>query len=84
MTEEYTIVQLDQPDDAAWKAELARELSSPVAPAREAEEKREIDSLLTANRGISADDEYLNLMIEILYLEDRSDQYPGVEEGHRV
>jgi HEAT repeat protein len=70
-------------DDAAWKAELARELSSPVAPAREAEEKREIDSLLTANRGISADDEYLNLMIEILYLEDRSDQYPGLADSVR-
>ncbi len=71
------------PDDAIWKAELADELSSPVAPAREAEEKREIDSLLTANRRLSADDEYLNLMIEILYLEDRSDQYPGLADSIR-
>jgi HEAT repeat protein len=47
---------------------------------REEEEKKEIDSLLTANRGISADDEYLNLFIEILFLEDRADQYPLLVE----
>ncbi|MBN2409128.1 MAG: HEAT repeat domain-containing protein, partial [Candidatus Aminicenantes bacterium] len=42
------------------------------------DEKREIDSLLQSSRHISPGDEYLNLVVELIYLEDRADQFPAI------
>ncbi|MGB7294414.1 MAG: HEAT repeat domain-containing protein [Candidatus Aminicenantales bacterium] len=42
------------------------------------DEMREIDSLLQSSRHISPEDEYLNLVVELIYLEDRADQFPAI------
>ena len=41
---------------------------------------REIESLLLSNRRLSPQEEYLNLIIEIIYHEDRPDQFPAIAE----
>jgi len=51
-----------------------------LAPSGE-EEMKEIESLLLSNRRLSPPEEYLNLIIEILYHEDRPDQFPPIAEA---
>ncbi len=41
---------------------------------------REVESLLLSNRNLSPHEEYLNLIIEIIYHEDRTDQFPAIAE----
>lgn len=40
-----------------------------------------IDILLQSSRQASPEDEYLNLVVELIYLEDRADQFPAVAEA---
>jgi len=76
----YAMERGQGPDEAVGRPGLADDLSSPLTLSREAEEKQAIDSLLATNRQISAEDEYLNLIIEVVFLEDRGDQYAGLAE----
>ncbi len=39
-----------------------------------------IETLLQSSRQVSADDEYLNLIVELIYLEDRWEQFPVIAE----
>jgi len=55
------------------------EISALLSPSDE-KEMQEIESLLLSNRRISAEEEYLNLMVEIIYLEDRMEQFPAMAE----
>jgi len=41
-------------------------------------ELAEVEALLAANRQLSQDDEYLSLILEIIYLEDRPEQFPAI------
>ena len=43
-------------------------------------EMMEIEALLTANRQLSREDEYLSLILEIIYLEDRPEQFPAIAD----
>jgi len=43
-------------------------------------EMQEIEALLLSNRRLRAEEEYLNLMVEIIYLEDRLEQFPGIAD----
>jgi len=52
--------------------------SEPVAS--DEKDMREIESLLLSNRRISPEEEYLNLIIEITYLEDRTEQFPAIAD----
>jgi hypothetical protein len=38
----------------------------------------ELESLLKSSRQTSPEDEYLNLVVELIYLEDRADQFPAI------
>jgi len=38
----------------------------------------EIEALLQSSRRASSEDEYLNLVVELIYLEDRVDQFPAI------
>ena len=49
----------------------------------EQKEMQEIESLLLSNRRLSPEEEYLNLMVEIIYLEERIDQFPSLAEAVR-
>jgi len=40
----------------------------------------EIEALLAANRQLSQDEEYLSLILEIIYLEDRPEQFPAIAD----
>jgi predicted DNA-binding protein YlxM (UPF0122 family) len=40
----------------------------------------EIEALLSANRQLSHKDEYLSLILEIIYLEDRPEQFPAIAD----
>ncbi|MEW5901842.1 MAG: HEAT repeat domain-containing protein, partial [Acidobacteriota bacterium] len=53
------------------------ESSAPLA-ASEERDLKEIESLLLFNRQSSAEEEYLNLVTEVLYLEDRSEQVSAI------
>ena len=57
----------------------APDLSPLLAPSDE-EEMREIESLLLSNRRLSPQEEYLNLIVEIIFHEDRPDQFPAIAE----
>ena len=48
--------------------------------ASDEQDMREIESLLLSNRQISPEEEYLNLIIEITYLEDRAEQLPAIAD----
>lgn len=50
-------------------------LSSP-----DEKEAQEIESLLFSSRRISREEEYLNLIVELIYLEDRMDQLRAISE----
>lgn len=43
-------------------------------------EIEEIEALLTANRQLSHEEEYLSLILEIIYLEDRPEQFPAIAD----
>jgi HEAT repeat protein len=43
-------------------------------------ETTEIEALLTANRRLSYKEEYLSLILEIIYLEDRPEQFPAISD----
>ena len=53
---------------------------SPLPAPSDEEEMREIESLLLSNRRLSQQEEYLNLIVEIIYHEDRPDQFPAIAE----
>jgi HEAT repeat protein len=55
----------------------------PLLSPSEQKEMQEIESLLLSNRRLSPEEEYLNLMVEIIYLEDRMDQFPSLAEAVR-
>ncbi|MFZ2055301.1 MAG: HEAT repeat domain-containing protein [Candidatus Aminicenantales bacterium] len=38
----------------------------------------EIEALLQSSRRVSPEDEYLNLVVELIYLEDRADHFPAI------
>jgi hypothetical protein len=59
------------------------ELDKLPTPSSSSEQKemQEIESLLLSNRRLSAEEEYLNLMVEMIYLEDRMDQFPSLAEA---
>jgi hypothetical protein len=40
----------------------------------------EIEALLAANRQLSEEEEYLSLFLEIIYLEDRPEQFPAIAD----
>jgi hypothetical protein len=40
----------------------------------------EIEAMLTANRQLSQEEEYLSLILEIIYLEDRPEQFPAIAD----
>jgi uncharacterized protein YqgQ len=48
------------------------------AGSSEEDEIRQIDALLRSRRQASAEDEYLNLVVELIYLEDRPDQFTAI------
>ena len=54
--------------------DLADEFSSPPPPHGRRKEGRRSIRCSKANRGVSAEDEYLNLIVEVLYLEERADR----------
>jgi HEAT repeat protein len=43
-------------------------------------ETTEIDALLSASRQLSPKDEYLSLILELIYLEDRPEQFPAIAD----
>jgi len=43
-----------------------------------AQELEEVESLLLSSRRVSSEEEYQSLVLEILYLEDRPDQFPAI------
>lgn len=59
--------------------EAQEDIASEPAASDE-QDMREIESLLLSSRRISPEEEYLNLIIEIAYLEDRVDQFPGIAD----
>lgn len=76
------ILALEKPEEGdKEKTGLASqaEMNVPFIASDE-KEMREIESLLLSNRRISADEEYLNLVVEIIYLEDRTEQLPGIAD----
>lgn len=42
-----------------------------------------IESLLQSNRRVSADEEFVNLIVEIIYLEDQPERFPAILEALR-
>jgi hypothetical protein len=52
--------------------------SAAVKPS--AREMMEIEAMLTANRQLSQEEEYLSLILEIIYLEDRPEQFPAIAD----
>jgi hypothetical protein len=62
-----------------WDSSRTDESGAPEALSTGSEE-REIEAMLDASRRVSAEDEHLNLIIDVIYLEDRSDQYPGLAD----
>ncbi len=59
---------------------LGREKVSSEQAASDEEDLREIEALLLSNRRISPEDEYLNLITEITYLEERAEQFPAIAD----
>lgn len=43
-------------------------------------ETMEIEALLSANRQLSHKDEYLSLVLELIYMEDRPEQFPAIAD----
>src|SRR4030042_2007555 len=43
-------------------------------------EMMEIEALLSANRQLSREEEYLGLLLEIIYFEDRPEQFPAIAD----
>ena len=58
---------------------LSEDISSTLAKSDD-REAMEIEALLTANRRLSQEEEYLNLILEIIYLEDRPEQFPAIAD----
>ncbi|MDH7511843.1 MAG: HEAT repeat domain-containing protein [Clostridiales bacterium] len=52
----------------------------PEQAASDDQDLREIETLLLSNRRISPEDEYLNLITEIVYLEERAEQFPAIAD----
>jgi HEAT repeat protein len=70
---EDSVIKPTEKSAAEGQGDLA---SEPAASDEQA--MREIESLLLSNRQISPEEEYLNLIIEITYLEDRAEQFPAI------
>lgn len=79
----YAMERSQGRDADTWGVPQTEEVGSLVAPSNESE-TQEIEAMLVANRTISTEDEYLNLVIEIIYLEDRGDQFSGLADVIRL
>ena len=66
-------------DKTAADPTLPEDISTTISESDQ-RETMEIEALLTANRRLSQEEEYLNLMIEIIYLEDRPEQFPAIAD----
>jgi HEAT repeat protein len=66
-------------DADTWGVPQTGDLGSLAAPSTDSE-SQEIETMLAADREISAEDEYLNLLVEVIYLEDRGDEFSGLAD----
>jgi HEAT repeat protein len=62
-------------DDPALPEDIGRTLAG-----TDERETVEIEALLSANRQLSHKDEYLSLILEIIHLEDRPEQFPAIAD----
>ncbi len=65
---------------AEGSAAPAQESTASEQASSDEQDMREIESLLLSNRRISPEEEYLNLITEITYLEERVDQFPAIAD----
>jgi hypothetical protein len=58
--------------------DLPEEGTSSLSASSEDPGMKEIEVLLQSSRQVSREDEYLNLVVELIYLEERADQFPAL------
>lgn len=73
------LVRSKEDDKAAGGPSLPEEIGITQAKPDD-RETEEIEALLTANRQLSNEEEYLSLILEIIYLEDRPEQFPAIAD----
>jgi len=72
-----TLEKTEASEEAAAGPALPEDIGETLAK-RGDREMMEIEALLTANRRLSREEEYLSLILEIIYLEDRPEQFPAI------
>jgi ribulose bisphosphate carboxylase small subunit len=73
------LVKSKENEKAAAGPSLSEEIGITLAKTDD-RESEEIEALLTANRRLSHEEEYLSLILEIIYLEDRPEQFPAIAD----
>jgi len=71
--------RIQEQEQAAAGLEIPEDIGRTLSQQDE-REMTEIETLLAASRNLSSKDEYLSLVLELIYLEDRPEEFPAIAD----